>query len=99
MAASLRDAEAAASPERVRASANRCGGGPVTGTSILTDAQMMDMSGVLCISERNEKASPCRDPASVAAGRIETSGGHHFDGDYQRLARPIFASIWRADGA
>jgi type IV secretory pathway VirJ component len=54
---------------------------------------------VLCISGRQEKISLCRDPVFAGAERIETSGGHHFNGDYDGLANRILASIRRAEGA
>jgi type IV secretory pathway VirJ component len=56
------------------------------------------MRRVLCISGREEEVSLCRDPVFSSAERIETSGGHHFDGDYQSLAVKILASIRRATG-
>jgi type IV secretory pathway VirJ component len=69
------------------------------GTPVLPEARQMDMARVLCISGRQEKISLCRDPAFAGAERIETSGGHHFNGDYDGLANRILASIRRAEGA
>jgi type IV secretory pathway VirJ component len=69
------------------------------GTPILMDARKMDMTRVLCVSGQREKISLCRDPAFAGAERIETAGGHHFDGDYQGLASRILASIRRAEAA
>ena len=69
------------------------------GTPVLPEARQMDMARVLCISGHQEKISLCRDPAFAGAERIETSGGHHFDGNYQGLAARILASIRRAEGA
>jgi type IV secretory pathway VirJ component len=68
------------------------------GAPILPDAAKLDMRRVLCISGREEEVSLCRDPVFSSAERIETSGGHHFDGDYQSLAVKILASIRRATG-
>ena len=68
------------------------------GDPILPDAAKLDMKRVLCISGREEEVSLCRDPAFAEAQRIETAGGHHFDGDYQGLALKILASIRRAAG-
>ena len=68
------------------------------GDPVLPDAAKLDMRRVLCISGREEEVSLCRDPALSQAERIETSGGHHFDGDYQGLALKILASIRRSAG-
>ena len=71
---------------------------PAAGTPILPDARKLDMTRVLCIFGREEKRSLCRDPAFTAAERIETAGGHHFDGNYEGLASRILASIRRTEG-
>ncbi len=42
---------------------------------------------VLCISGEDEDESACRDPRLKAFTHIETTGGHHFDGDYEKLAQ------------
>jgi type IV secretory pathway VirJ component len=68
------------------------------GDPVRPDAAQLDMRRVLCISGREEEVSLCRDPLFAAAERIETAGGHHFDGDYQGLAMKILASIRRAVG-
>jgi type IV secretory pathway VirJ component len=68
------------------------------GDPIRPDAAKLEMSRVLCISGREEEVSLCRDPVFVPAERIETAGGHHFDGDYEGLAMRILASIRRATG-
>lgn len=69
------------------------------GSPVLPEARQMNMARVLCISGRQEKISLCRDPIFAGAERIETAGGHHFDGEYQGLATRILASIRRAEGA
>ena len=69
------------------------------GDPILPDAKQLDMTRVLCISGREEEVSLCRDPIFAPAERIETAGGHHFDGDYEALAMKILASIRRANGS
>jgi type IV secretory pathway VirJ component len=69
------------------------------GAPILPDAAKLDMARVLCISGREEEVSLCRDAVFSAAERIETAGGHHFDGDYEALAAKILASIRRATGS
>lgn len=42
---------------------------------------------VLCIYGKEEDDSGCEDPAVKDVTKIETDGGHHFDGDYQGIAR------------
>ncbi|MFE0019137.1 AcvB/VirJ family lysyl-phosphatidylglycerol hydrolase [Mesorhizobium sp. NPDC059054] len=42
---------------------------------------------VLCIYGKEEDDSGCEDPAVKDITKIETDGGHHFDGDYQGIAR------------
>jgi type IV secretory pathway VirJ component len=69
------------------------------GEPIRPQAAKLDMTRVLCISGREEEVSLCRDPIFAAAERIETAGGHHFDGDYEALAMKILGSIRRAIGS
>ena len=38
---------------------------------------------------RGPGRNACTDPALAGTERIRTSGGHHFDGDYEALARAI----------
>ena len=68
------------------------------GDPVLPDAAKLNMRRVLCISGQKEEVSLCRAPVFSDAERIETAGGHHFDGDYQDLALKILASIRRAAG-
>lgn len=58
----------------------------------------MDRALVQCVYGADEADSACRDPAMAAAERIETAGGHHFDGDYAALARRILEGASRRGG-
>jgi len=42
---------------------------------------------VICVSGKEEDQSACRDPMLKDFTRIETEGGHHFDGEYEALAQ------------
>ena len=46
-----------------------------------------------------EEDTLCRDPALAGAEIIRTSGGHHFDGDYQALARRILDGARQRSGS
>lgn len=54
---------------------------------------------VQCVHGQEEPDSGCRllDPARAEV--IETRGGHHFDGDYEALARHILRRLPAAEGA
>ena len=38
---------------------------------------------------KRQEDTLCRDPALAGVQIIATTGGHHFDGDYEALARRI----------
>lgn len=44
---------------------------------------------VICVHGREEKESACTSAALKGVTDVETDGGHHFDGDYEALARKI----------
>lgn len=48
---------------------------------------------VLCFYGKEEDDSACADSRLAGFERIETEGGHHFDGDYEALSAKIFGSI------
>lgn len=45
----------------------------------------------VCVHGREEEGSACTVRALAALKRIETAGGHHFDGDYDGLAAGLLA--------
>jgi type IV secretory pathway VirJ component len=59
------------------------------------DVATLDLARVQCFYGREEDDSFCRDPLLAGAERIETKGGHHFDGDYASLARRILEGARR----
>lgn len=44
---------------------------------------------VICVHGRDEKDSACTNAALTGVTGLETAGGHHFDGDYEGLARKL----------
>jgi type IV secretory pathway VirJ component len=48
---------------------------------------------VACIYGADEKDSPCRSFQSPGLRRIELPGGHHFDGDYARVAVAVIEGL------
>jgi type IV secretory pathway VirJ component len=63
--------------------------GPATGLPILPEFQQLSRAKTLCVFGAGDKGSLCADFAAGTAGTIELAGGHHFDGDYEGLARLI----------
>lgn len=55
----------------------------------------MDPAIVQCIHGAEEDDSPCPGLAAKGVEVIRTDGGHHFDGDYEALARKIAAGLDR----
>ncbi len=56
---------------------------------IAPEVARLDVAKVQCFYGEEEDDSLCRTPVLASAELIETKGGHHFDGDYQALARRI----------
>jgi type IV secretory pathway VirJ component len=56
---------------------------------IAPEIAKLDVAKVQCFYGEEEDDSLCRNPVLAKAELIETGGGHHFDGDYQALARRI----------
>jgi type IV secretory pathway VirJ component len=61
------------------------------GPSVLPELARMDRAKVQCVYGSEEEDTACTDPALQGAEIVRTAGGHHFDGDYGRLARLILA--------
>jgi type IV secretory pathway VirJ component len=66
---------------------------------IAPDAKRLDMARVQCVYGEEETDSLCPDPLFAKAELIKTRGGHHFDGDYQALARHIIDGFDRRRAA
>lgn len=69
---------------------------PPPGTpEVLPELRRIPAAIVQCVMGEEEPHSLCRDPALAGAEIIRTSGGHHFDGDYQALARRLLDGAQR----
>jgi type IV secretory pathway VirJ component len=49
----------------------------------------MPRATTLCVFGAGDKDSLCADFPAGTPGMVELSGGHHFDGDYDGLARLV----------
>ena len=62
---------------------------PPGSPEVLPELQRVPAAIVQCVMGEDEPHSLCRDPELAGAEIIRTSGGHHFDGDYQAVARRL----------
>jgi type IV secretory pathway VirJ component len=62
---------------------------------IAPEVARLDAAKVQCFCGQEEDDSLCRNPVLAGAELIETTGGHHFDGDYHALAHRIIAGYER----
>ena len=65
------------------------------GLPIAPEVARLEVGKVQCFYGEEEDDSLCRNPVLAGAELIETKGGHHFDGDYQALARRIIQGYER----
>ena len=72
-----------------------CGGPTPPARPVLPEIAQLDPGLVQCFYGADEAESACRAPEFDRAERIETAGGHHFDGDYAALAERIMAGARR----
>jgi type IV secretory pathway VirJ component len=70
---------------------SRAGDGP----PVLPELERIDPGLIQCVYGEDEEETLCRAPELARTERIHTKGGHHFDGDYQALARKILAGAER----
>lgn len=56
---------------------------------VVPEVQKLNGMNVLCIYGEDESESACRSLGRNDATAIEMSGGHHFSGDYEKLANTI----------
>jgi type IV secretory pathway VirJ component len=63
--------------------------GPAQGLPILPEYQKLSRTTTLCVFGQGDKDSLCTDLPPGTPGTAELSGGHHFDGDYDGLARLV----------
>jgi type IV secretory pathway VirJ component len=62
---------------------------PAGAAPVLPEVQRFPPGLLQCVYGTDEPETLCRDPALSGAELIHTKGGHHFDGNYQALARDI----------
>ncbi|SNB51005.1 Type IV secretory pathway, VirJ component [Arboricoccus pini] len=62
-------------------------------------ASRLDKTRVQCFYGEEEEDTLCTDPVMAGAEIIKTTGGHHFDGNYDRLAQLIREGALRRLGA
>jgi len=63
--------------------------GPSAGLPILPEYLKMSRSRTLCVFGAGDKDSLCTELAPGSPGTAQLPGGHHFDGDYDGLARLV----------
>lgn len=71
------------------------GGATDSATPIAGPLAALPLDRVQCIYGQAESESACPSLEGTAAEIISTSGGHHFDGDYPKLAEKITAGLDR----
>jgi len=62
---------------------------------VLPEVAKLDPALIQCFYGAEEDDTACRAPEFDRAERIETTGGHHFDGDYAALADKVMAGARR----
>jgi type IV secretory pathway VirJ component len=65
---------------------------------VLPEVEKLQDLRTLCFYGEQESESLCRDMLPAAMNRIPLSGGHHFGGQYEVIARDILQAIetpWR----
>ncbi len=70
-------------------------GGGADARPVLPEIARLDPRIVQCFYGEDEDDTACTAPELEPAERIETQGGHHFDGDYAALADRIMAGARR----
>ncbi len=73
--------------------------GSAAGVAILPEYRKMARANTLCVFGAGDKDSLCADFPAGTAGTVGLPGGHHFDGDYDGLARLILKFAHRDAGA
>ncbi len=71
------------------------GGVPADAPPVLPELARLDLTRVQCFYGEEEDQTLCSDPDLAGAEVIRTTGGHHFDGDYEALAKRILEGAER----
>jgi len=69
------------------ATGDGAGGDPVT------DIKLIDANLIQCFYGSDEEEDACRDLKALHIDTTEIDGGHHFDGDYEKLTASIVAGL------
>jgi type IV secretory pathway VirJ component len=72
--------------------------GPEEGEPIAPEVAKLDPAMLQCFTGEDDAESLCRTEAFAKAEHVDTSGGHHFDGDYPKLAEKIREGLERRSG-
>ena len=72
--------------------------GPASGLPIRPELARMPADRTLCVYGAGDKDSVCADLGPADPEVVQLPGGHHFDGDYDGLARLILERAGRARG-
>ncbi|HEX5065114.1 MAG TPA: AcvB/VirJ family lysyl-phosphatidylglycerol hydrolase [Myxococcota bacterium] len=70
-----------------------------SGPATLPELLRMDLSLVQCFYGQSEEDTVCPNPKLAGAEVIATTGSHHFDGDYAKLAQRILDGALRRAAA
>jgi type IV secretory pathway VirJ component len=68
-------------------------GTPTGGLPVPPEVERGRMGRIACIYGAEEADSPCRTFQGAGLRRIELPGGHHFDGDYARVATAVLDGL------
>jgi len=68
------------------------------GLPVLPELVQLDLARLQCFYGEAEKDTLCTAPELARAEIVRTRGGHHFDGDYEGLARRILDGAARREG-
>jgi type IV secretory pathway VirJ component len=66
---------------------------PTGGLPVLPEITRGRLGRVSCIYGADEDDSPCRTLQVAGLRRVELPGGHHFDGDYARVANAVLEAL------
>jgi type IV secretory pathway VirJ component len=67
------------------------GGHAEDGLPVLPELERIDPALIQCVYGEQEENTLCRAKQLARTERIQTTGGHHFDGDFEGLAGKILA--------
>ena len=67
--------------------------GPGGDVPVLPEAAQLAAGQTLCVHGRDDRHSLCPALAPEHARVVMLGGGHHFDGDYAKLARIVLSHV------